>query len=357
MRILLDIGHPAHVHYFRNFIKIMKEKEHLFFIIAKNRNITHELLEYYRIPYIKRKDYPSSLMGKLLNIPITDFFVIRKALRFRPDLMIGFSGTHIAHAGTILRIPSIVFDDTEHAKFAHLSYKPFATNILTPSCFEKNLGAKQIFFNSYMELTYLHQDFFKPSKKIKKLLGLKNSDKFVLFRFISWNASHDIGQSGIPNDIKLELIYLFMERGFKVFISSEGILSDEFISYKIPLSADKMHDILSAADMFIGESGTMATEAAILGTPSVFVNSLDAGVFQEEVNYGVLYSYRNTTDLIKNITSLLDNNDLKKQHLNNREKLLNDKINITNFMVWFIENYPFSVSIIKDNPEYQYNFK
>jgi predicted glycosyltransferase len=26
MRILIDINHPAHVHYFRNFIKIMVKK-------------------------------------------------------------------------------------------------------------------------------------------------------------------------------------------------------------------------------------------------------------------------------------------------------------------------------------------
>jgi len=100
----------------------------------------------------------------------------------------------------------------------------------------------------------------------------------------------------------------------------------------------------------------MATEVAILGTPSVFVNSLDAGVFQDEVNYGLLYSYRNANSLVEKIGNLLTIDDLKKQHLLKREKLLNDKINVTSFMVWFIENYPESAKIMKENPDYQYNF-
>ena len=37
--------------------------------------------------------------------------------------------------------------------------------------------------------------------------------------------------------------------------------------------------------------------------------------------------------------------------------MLADKIDITSFMVWFIENYPNSSDIMKKNPEYQYNFK
>ena len=28
MRILIDIGHPAHVHYFRNFVRAMEERGH-----------------------------------------------------------------------------------------------------------------------------------------------------------------------------------------------------------------------------------------------------------------------------------------------------------------------------------------
>ena len=67
MKILIDIGHPAHVHYFRNFIKIMEDRGHEFLIIAKNRSVTFNLLDSYNIKFIKRRNYPKSLIGKLIN--------------------------------------------------------------------------------------------------------------------------------------------------------------------------------------------------------------------------------------------------------------------------------------------------
>ena len=34
-----------------------------------------------------------------------------------------------------------------------------------------------------------------------------------------------------------------------------------------------------------------------------------------------------------------------------------DKIDVTAFMVWFIENYPNSIKYIKATPDYQFEFK
>ena len=34
-----------------------------------------------------------------------------------------------------------------------------------------------------------------------------------------------------------------------------------------------------------------------------------------------------------------------------------DEIDVTAFMVWFVENYPKSVQVMKNNPDYQYKFK
>jgi len=37
--------------------------------------------------------------------------------------------------------------------------------------------------------------------------------------------------------------------------------------------------------------------------------------------------------------------------------MLSDKIDVTAFMVWFVENYPESAKIMKENPEYQWSFR
>jgi len=37
--------------------------------------------------------------------------------------------------------------------------------------------------------------------------------------------------------------------------------------------------------------------------------------------------------------------------------MLADKINVTSFLTWFIDNYPESKKIMKENPDYQYKFR
>ena len=60
---------------------------------------------------------------------------------------------------------------------------------------------------------------------------------------------------------------------------------------------------------------------------------------------------------IENTLRLISDKDLKAKHIKNRAKLLSEKIDVTAFMVWFIENYPASVDTMRQNPDYQYNFK
>jgi len=54
---------------------------------------------------------------------------------------------------------------------------------------------------------------------------------------------------------------------------------------------------------------------------------------------------------------LLSNSDLKKEWLIKRKVLFDSKVNVSEFLVWFIENYPESAKIMKENPDYQYKFK
>ena len=40
-----------------------------------------------------------------------------------------------------------------------------------------------------------------------------------------------------------------------------------------------------------------------------------------------------------------------------QNSFLNDKIDVSAFMVWFVENYPVSVKVMKENPAYQNVFR
>ena len=359
MKILIDIGHPAHVHYFKNFIKIMESRGHSFFVSARNRSIIFLLLGKYKIPYYNRGRGINGIIGKLFYLLIADMRLIKKAAKFKPDIFLSFASPYAAQSAWFLKTPHIVLDDTEHARFGHFFYQPFSEVFLNPSCFQKSFGKKQILFNSYSELFYLHPNYFTPDADILRHLNIPKSQKYVILRFVSWKANHDIGHSGIDLQTKKDLVTSIIAMGYKVFISSESEHEDPFFDdYMIKISPDMIHHVMAYAHLLVTEGATMASECAMLGTPAIYVNSLDAGSLREqEDKYQLLYGFRSSFGVIEKVTEILVLPYIKEVYQTRRKKMISEKIDPTAFMVWFIENYPGSVRVMKEDPGYQDRFK
>lgn len=358
MKIFIDIGHPAHVHLFKNLIFKLNKTRHELLITARNKEVTFNLLDSIKISYISRPGSKKGLFYKGIG-----FLIITKALysiakKFKPDLLIGGVGNvYISILGKLIKKPSIIFDDTEHAKYELFFIKKFASNIITPTCYLKDFGKKQICYNGYHELTYLHPNYFNPDPSIFKLLKIKEDEKFFIMRFVSWDASHDIGHSGLSLEMKRKAVKE-LSKYARVFISSEGELPEDLKPYQIRIPPEKMHDVLAFATLFIGEGATMASECAVLGTTALYINSIEVGYCtEEEEKYGLIYNFRKSKGVIEKALELFNTPNLKQVWQKHRQKMLANKIDVTAFMVWFVENYPESVKIMKENPDYQYNFK
>ncbi len=342
MNIIVDIGHPAHVHFFKNFIWEMKSRGHEILITATRKDVALELLHNYGFDYIAMGSYGNSSARKMINIPIMDFKMLRVVGSFKPDIFIGISTIRAAHASQLMREPCIVFDDTEHSKWEHFLYLPGASVVCTPSCFKKDLGKKQVRYNGYHELAYLHPNYFKPDPSVLSELGLNESDRFIIVRFVAWKAGHDIGQHGFGTDTKRRLV-AELEEHARVFITSENPLPEDFQKYRITLPPERMHDLLYYAIMYIGEGATMATEAAILGTPSIYVSSLCntmGNLVELEQRFGLVHSFKESEPAIRRATELLQQPKIRQDWAEKRQKLLADKIDVTHFMVEFVEGYP-----------------
>ena len=349
MRVIVDIGHPAHVHFFKNFIWEMRKRGHAILITASKKEITLELLKAYNFNYIfSCKRYGG--VGFAYELMKRDAQMFNLARRFKPDVITGINNTIAAHISRVTRAKSIIFTDTEHAKIANMVTFPFADVICTPSCFKKNFDKKQIRYNGYHELAYLHPNYFRPDPSVLGELGLKRSDKFVILRFVAWQASHDIGQHGFDMEAKRKLVKE-LEKYAQVFITSESSVPEEFEEHRITLPPEKIHDLLYYATMYIGEGATMATEAAILGTPSIYVSSLwdSMGNFHElEERYGLVLNFKEPEPAINRVTELLKQQNVKQDWAEKRQKLLSDKIDVTQFMVELVDSYPESFRKMKE---------
>jgi len=357
MKVLIDLGHPAHIHYFKNLIWIMQEKGHEFCLVSRDKEVLHTLLKEYKFEFTSRGKGSKSLIGKLLYILKADYIIYKVAKKFNPDIFLSFASTYAAHVSKIIGKPHVVLDDTEHAKFELMMYPPFSTVILNPSCFDKHFSSKQLFFNSYMELFYLNPKYFTPNRTVISSYGIGTNEKFFILRFVSWNASHDMGQKGLTYQAKIDLVKKLKQHG-KVLISSESELPIQLEEYKIRINPAHLHHFLAYTSLYIGEGSTTASECAVLGTPNIYVNSLIVGYCKEqEFKYQLCNQILTQKDLFDKIDYYIKTDFSRSNYTESREKMLKDKIDGTTFLVWFLENYPKSEKIMRENPEFQYNFK
>lgn len=355
MKILIDLGHPAHIHYFKNFIWLMEEKGHIFCLVSRDKEVLHQLLNQYNLSFISRGKGGKSLLTKAAYIAKADYIIYKAAKRFKPDLFLSFSSTYAAHVSRIFNKPHIVLDDTEHAKFELMMYPPFSDVILNPKPFWKEFSKKQLFFDSYMELSHLLPKYFTANAEIIESYGLNANEKYFIVRFVSWDASHDVGQTGLDITTKRSIVEKLEKQG-RVLVSSESNLPGELEKYKIKINPAHLHHLLYFSAMYIGEGATTAAEAIILGTPAIYINTLDAGTISEQAAKYGLVSLRNAKDIMVKIDEFLSQ-QAKADAIKMRNKIINDKIDITSFLVWFVENYPESEKVMRENPNYQYNFK
>jgi predicted glycosyltransferase len=131
----------------------------------------------------------------------------------------------------------------------------------------------------------------------------------------------------------------------------------ELKEFQIKITPEKIHYIMAFASLFIGEGATMASECAVLGTPAIYVNSNIVGYIEEQVKYGLVYSFRNSKNVLDKAIEILEMENLKEEFQKRRQKLLSEKIDITAFLSWFVENYPESREIMKKDTDYQYRFR
>ena len=195
MKIIIDIGHPGHVHLFRPFGVAMQQKGHILLFTCRQKEFEIELLSAAGFAYKSFGKHYLTKIGKVWGLLRFNLQMLLTALKFKPSLFLSHGSIYAAQIAWLLRKPHVSMEDTGNMEQVRL-YKPFTKAILTPNILIKELGPKQIRYNSYHEIAYLHPSIFKPDISVKGKLGLNLEDKYCIIRFVSWNATHDAGHTG-----------------------------------------------------------------------------------------------------------------------------------------------------------------
>lgn len=363
-RFLFYMGHPAHYHNISHVSAALQEKGHEIVWVARDKDVLFNLIERspFKIILIKENRKNNSKSSLIFSILLREIRMIIICIFNRPDALIG-TDIVITHVGKLLRIPSIILneDDAKEVPFlAKFGFKYSDVTLSPFSCDIKPYHRNKVEYNGYHELAYLHPKYFVPDrKKIEHLFN--GCEKYFIIRFAKLVAHHDVGKTGISKEVTLEIIKALSPFG-KIYITSEGSLDPEFEPFRINISPLDIHHALYFADIYIGDSQTMAAEAAVLGTPSIRFNDFvgKLGYLEElEHTYHLTYGIKTIEPerLIEKIKEVVKDPLAKTKWAERRKKMLDSNIDVAAFWVWFFENYPLSMKQIRSGSPMLENFK
>lgn len=354
MKALITLGHPAHFHFFKEFFHLFAKKGNDFLIVASWKDILVELLEESGFPFrlISRKLESESLLDKAKKIVGSSILLNRIVGEYQPDVMSGCL-SQMGVVGILRRIPTLFWgEDDFHATYLQgiITY-PFVSHIVAPEVTNVSLfNYKKIAYNGIQKLAYLHPAYFSPRREIADRY-VNINEKFALIRLSRLSAYHDRGRTGINDDVLENLIHI-LHKYARVYISSERDIPREFTKYLLKIDVIDIHHVLHFAELFIGDSQTMTAEAALLGTPAIrfndFVGKLNY-LEELESKYGLSIGIptSQSSRLLQVANEWISRADLKMEWHSRRKRILEDKIDVTAFMVWLIAHYPESIKQVK----------
>ena len=347
MNILIDIGHPAHVHLFRCLADALSGRGHRLFYSVREIPVAMRLMEHYGMkPYLDLGKKKDGLLGKAETVVSQDARLLRFVRKNRIDIGIS-SGLVLSHVSKLTRMKAFMFDDDDDAaeplivKYGH----PLSEVVFTPQCIRRKTK-HAVYYAGTHELAYLHPNRFKPDESVLERAGLAKNERFFMMRFVALKGHHDLGQEGLSMEQKLALVNLLRPYG-RVIITSERAVEPEFEPYRLPVPPEEIHSLMAYSSMFLGDSQTMTSEAAVLGVPALKCNTFAGRLSvpnELEQSYGLCFAYlpQDFGKMYSHVGSLLEKDPevLRREWQAKRNCFLMDHIDVTEFFAQFIENYP-----------------
>ena len=363
MNISVYVAHPSQYYVFRRTIELLEKRGHSICIYAKSKDMLNDILRSDNKQYINVYPYrkKAGSFNLVLSVLLKNKNLYKYIKKQKSDLLIT-GASDSCQASFIYGIPSIALndDDASIVKNSVFFGWPFASHIFAPkSCHMGFWKRKSLFYKGYQKLFYLHPNHFSPNKKTAEQY-VPIDKPYFLIRSVSLTAHHDKNIRGLNNELVESLTEKLKPHG-QVIISSERALPESLEKYRLQINPLDMHHLISFASLIIGDSQSMAQEAALLGTPSIRFNDFVGriGVMEELGHkYGLTFgiSPDHPEELLQKAEDLATLRD-KDFFLSKAQKMLEEMIDPTSMLVWFIENYPTSARILKENPDYQNNFK
>jgi len=347
MKFLFYLVHPAKFNFHKVQINQLINKGHHVDILINSKDILEELV--IEEGWVYKNIFPKGRKIKNVHVLfgafISFFTTIYKLLKYtngkKYDLYIG---DLLNVLGWLKGVNSVYPTDDVFAAvpedliFLLTTRHPIAPIVCDLGRFNK----KKIGYKGIKALAHLHPNHFTPNiNNLPK--ELQNGSPFFLIRCTGFMATHDINKSGISNELLSKIVDLLNPHG-KIYITSERELPISLRQYTLEIRKNDIAHYMSYAKLFISDSTTMSSEAAVLGTPSIEIDEYFYEIEQMielEKKYKLINCYRtNESDLfLEKVEELLQIDNIKSIYKKRRNRMLNEMVDLSEFLVWLFENY------------------
>ncbi|ELY49404.1 DUF354 domain-containing protein [Natronorubrum sulfidifaciens] len=339
MRILVFANTPAHVHLYRHAVDRLESAGHDVLVLTREYACTTDLLDFFGMPYRVYGTHGTESYSKLRfarELGGQFVTIAREAVRFDPDVIFG-RGPYAAYAGTLTRSPVVLVLDDEPGDFNHTVSRPFAETILSPAVTRRDLGENHYTFTGFKECAYLHPDVFSRDENVREFLGVGPDEPYVIARFNALDALHDADIEGFSPSQRRDLLERLSEHA-TVFVSDEGGRMElrDLPARPYDLHPALIHDAMAEASLLVADTGTMATEAALLGTPAFRYRGTDTheyGEFQELERAGLAEQFDEYIDVRERSLEILADDDAPARWQRRRQEYIATLTNLAELLV------------------------
>lgn len=336
MKYIFELNHPKHYYQFKYIMQMLQRNGHKVHVLARDKDVLLNVLQEENVPYEIFGLHAKNMRDKVLATPKLVLNYLKIAKREMPDVIVSKASLYGTLVARLIGAKAIIFPDSEVVTLTNKVVVPMCSSVVTPATFGLDFGKKHIRIKGFFEDCYLAPSVFQPKEEVVKLYGLKKP--YALFRFVGWYANHDVNNSGFTAEQQRTMLQL-AEQKMHVYISSEKKLPDDLEKYKLPTPAAEIHSVLAHADLYVGDSQTMATEAALLGTPAIrsnsFVGPNDMTNFIVlEQQYDLLRNIRDYEGVVDTIQDMIQNS--RKQEWETKKDAYFQKVGDANQQIYEI---------------------
>ena len=311
--------------FFEYFIQKLR-KQHKIISTSRKYEQVNGITKFGTInPIIIGKHGGKNNIDKLLASLDRTKLLTKKIERDKPDLLVSFCSPEGSRVAYGLGIPHIAFSDSPHAKAVMKLSLPYVTKLLTPNIIPKS-DFKEFGINSRNIIQYQSIDAGVIIRNYKKKREKKSSKKkSILIRPEESEAAY-VNKKSVTKKIIEKIIIDFPDEE-KIVLSRHKKQTNELkkvFGRKIKILSKPVNgkEILSDIDCFIGSGGTMTAEAALLGIPTISLNTVPNRIEDYLVKNRIVVRTESVDRISREVFQALNNENIIKKRKQKADKLV-----------------------------------